>query len=168
MNTEKKIACTLVDSYKWFSDKMFDPDILRMSFVEQGSDGTTPGTMSDIFSTWVDTVVESVSDNRVNSQSDNILDLIADLESVMLENLTEEERSQLVDIINSDVMKKFLGIDKIYDTIFNSKKDMQSKIMNAIYSEENDKKFRNRVSEMFPDIELGPDGYGFDMDKDSF
>lgn len=168
MKLERKIASTLVNAYKWFSDKMFDPDILRKSFVEQNTDGTFPDIMSDIFSTWVDTVVESVSENRINTQSDNILDLIADLELVVLDNFTEEERSELVNVINSDVMKKFLGTEKIYDAIFSSKKDMQSKIMSSIYSEENDRKFRSRVSEMFPDIELGPDGYGFDMDKDSF
>ncbi|MAG27473.1 hypothetical protein CMI47_18220 [Candidatus Pacearchaeota archaeon] len=168
MKTERKIACTLVNSYKWFSDKMFDPDVLRRSFVEQNSDGSLPSVMSDIFLTWVDTVVESVSENRVNTQSDNILDLISDLECIMLNNFTDEERVELVAIINSDIMKKFLGIDKIYDAIFNSKKEIQSKIMSAIYSEENDRKFRSRISEMFPDIELGPDGYGFDMDKDSF
>ena len=74
-------------------------------------------------------------------------------------------------VLKQDIQnREFRYLFKVlYSSIpVNSKKDMQSKIMNAIYSEENDKKFRNRVSEMFPDIELGPDGYGFDMDKDSF
>jgi len=162
MNTERKISCTIVNAYKWFSDKMFDPDILRRSFVEQRNDGF-PEIMSEIFATWVDTVVESVTENKVNTQSDNILDLISDLEGIIDENFTEEEKKEIIEIIESDVMKKFLNTGSVYETIFHSKKDMQSKIMNTIYSEENDKKFRSRVSDKFPDIELDQDGHGFDI-----
>ena len=168
MKPERKIACTLVNSYKWFSDKMFDPDILRRSFVEQNRDGAFPDFMSEIFSTWVETVVESVVENQINTQSDNILDLISDLEGVIEGSFTEEERKEIINIIDSDVMKKFLLTNEVYEVIFKSKKDMQSKIMNTIYSEENDRRFRSRVSEKFPDIELGPDGHDFDIDKDSF
>tara|TARA_Y100000034_G_C6908993_1_gene422845 strand:- start:7340 stop:7864 length:525 start_codon:yes stop_codon:yes gene_type:complete len=168
MKPERRISCTLVSLYKWFSDKMFDPDILRGSFVDQNSDGGIHGMMSEVFSTWVDTAVETVVESKTDAQSDNILDLIADLEEVIDESFTDEEKEELVKIIENDVIKKFLSTDLIYDIIFKSKKSMQKKIMNVIYSEENDKKFRNRLSEQFPDIELGLDGPGFDIDKDSF
>jgi len=163
MNSERKISCTIVNAYKWFSDKMFEPDILRRSFVEQNQDGGLPEVMSEIFATWVDTVVESVTENKINTQSDNILDLISDLEAVIDENFTEEEKKEIIKIIESDVMKKFLNTGSVYEKIFDSKKDMQSKIMSTIYSEENDRKFRSRVSDKFPGIELDPDGHGFDI-----
>ncbi len=168
MKSERRISCTLVNLYKWFSDKMFDPDILRGGFVEHNSEGGFPGMMSEIFSTWVDTAVEAVVENKTDAQSDNILDLISDLEEAIDESFTDEEKEELVKIIESDVIKKFLSTDLIYDIIFKSKKSMQKKIMSLIYSEENDKKFRNRLSEQFPDIELGLDDPGFDIDKDSF
>jgi TRAP-type mannitol/chloroaromatic compound transport system substrate-binding protein len=142
---------------------MFEPDILRRSFVEQNQDGGLPEVMSEIFATWVDTVVESVTENKINTQSDNILDLISDLEAVIDENFTEEEKKEIIKIIESDVMKKFLNTGSVYEKIFDSKKDMQSKIMSTIYSEENDRKFRSRVSDKFPGIELDPDGHGFDI-----
>lgn len=153
-NVGRKIACAIVGSYKRFSDMMFDPDILRSSFVEQGLMGGDVEFASKVFSTWVDTVVDSVSKNRIDSQSDNVLDLMSDLEEVIGSTFTEEEKCELVDIINTDVMKKMLNTNEIYDVIFKSKKDMQSKIMNTIYSEENDRKWRRQVSEMFPDIDF--------------
>tara|TARA_Y100000310_G_C20686189_1_gene819184 strand:+ start:2828 stop:3307 length:480 start_codon:yes stop_codon:yes gene_type:complete len=153
-NIGRKIACAIVSSYKRFSDKMFDPDVLRSSFIEQELMGGDTEFASKVFSTWVDTVVSSVSKNKIDSQSDNILDLMSDLEEVIDSNFTEEEKSELVDIINTDVMKKILNTNEIYDVIFKSKKDMQSKIMNTIYSEENDSKWRHQISEMFPDIDF--------------
>ena len=163
MNSERKISCTIVNAYKWFSDKMFEPDVLRKSFVEQNQDGGIPEIMSEVFATWVDTVVESVTENKINTQSDNILDLISELEAVIDENFTEEEKKEIIKIIESDVMKKFLNTGSVYEKIFDSKKDMQSKIMSTIYSEENDRKFRSRVSDKFPGIELDSDGHGFDI-----
>jgi len=161
----RKIACTLVSSYKWFSDKMFNPDTLRSSFIEQGFPSGDTEFTSQVFSAWVDTVVESVSINKIDSQSDNILDLISDLESVIDNIFTDEEKKELLKIIDTDVMKKMLNTNEIYVAIFESKRAMQSKIMNTIYSEENDKKWKKQVSDMFPDVDFGKDGYGgFDFD----
>tara|TARA_Y100000034_G_C6882401_1_gene404527 strand:+ start:301 stop:801 length:501 start_codon:yes stop_codon:yes gene_type:complete len=166
MKAERKVACALVGSYKWFSDKMFDKDTLRGSFSNHGygtGTGEGDGILSDVFSIWVDTVVESVCKNKIDSQSDNILDLMSDLEEVVLNNFTEDEMKELVKIIDADVIQKLLKLDELYDVIFKSKKDMQSRIMNNIYSKENEQKWKDSISNIFPDIDIDGGDFEYGM-----